>query len=124
MRNGNGIQGFLERPARQRWARAILCLLFALSTVLFLGQSASAMPHSTVVHVESADGGAHPCDGDHTYSVGHCGTSSPCSFCAPLSTELSDSYGPATNPPVVAETLSLGCVTRPRIQPPRLSLQA
>lgn len=124
MRNGNGMQGLPGRTARQRWARVVLSLLFALSVVLFLGQSASAFPHSSAIHVESADGGAHSCDGDHAYTAGHCGTSSSCSFCAPLNAEQLESCGPAANPPVVAETFSFGCVIRPYIQPPRLSVQA
>lgn len=124
MRNGSGMQGLPGDAARQRRSRVILCLLFALSAVLFLGQSASAFPYSSAVHVESADGGVHSCDGDHAYTAGHCGTSTSCSFCAPLDAEQLEGYGPAANPPIAVEMLSFGCVIRPHIQPPRHSLQA
>jgi hypothetical protein len=124
MRDGDGIERSAKATAHQRWARAILCLLFAFSTVLFLGHSVPAQAHSGAVHVEiSADGG-DPCDVDYGFSAEHCGTSSTCSFCGPLDTEWSQFDRTAAGPLPIAGTHIVGCVTQPHFQPPRLPLQA
>jgi len=124
MRHGDGMRGSAKGAARQRWARAILCLLFAFGTVLYLGHSAPAQLLSAAVQVDSASAGADPCDADRAHDVAPCGTSSACSLCAPLGTALTEFHGTATNPFAAAAALAVGRATRPQIQPPRLLLQA
>lgn len=124
MRDGDGMGRSAEGTAHQRWAQMILSLLFAFSTILFLGHSVPAQPHSGAVYVEIAGDGGDPCDVDHASSVEHCGTSSACSICAPLDTERSQFDRAAAKPLPISEALIVGCVTRPHFQPPRLALQA
>lgn len=110
--------------ARQRWARVILCLLFALSAILFLGHSPSAQPHPGPAHVEIAADGGDPCEVDHASGVDHCGTTSSCSFCAPLDADWPQLDRTAASPRLTPEAHIGGCVARPHFQPPRLALQA
>ena len=124
MRHGEGMRGSAKGAARQRWARAVLCLLFAFGTVLYLGHSAPAQPFSTAVHVEDAGAAAESCHVNHVHNAEPCGTSSACSVCAPLNAALTESHGTATNPFAAAAALAVGRATRPQIQPPRLLLQA
>lgn len=120
----NGRKGSSMGTARQRWASAILCLLFAFSTVLFLSQSVPTQTLSGSAHFEAAAGGGDPCDLDDASGVQHCGTSSTCSFCAALDADLPELDGTSASSLVIAEMHAVGRETRPHFQPPRLPLQA
>ena len=111
-------------PARWRWAGVLLCLLFALGTVLHVAHATPAQAHAPVLQVVAVSDAADPCVPGHAAAGEHCQPTSGCPFCAPVATGVALFHSPPARPPMAAAALLRGRVILPHFHPPRPALHA
>lgn len=124
MRQVHGMGLSAKGTASLRWQRMVFCLLFALSTLFYMDQSASAQVHATALHVASASDEANPCGNGPGSAGHHCQAAGVgCSLCAPVATTSIVPDRTSTPASVMAEQIALGDVANPLFRPPKLPLQ-
>ena len=124
MQQGHGMGISAKGTARWRWRRMIFCLLFALSTLFYMGYLTTAQVHATALHIVSASDEANPCEKGPGSAGHHCQAAGVgCLLCAPVATTSITPDRTSTPVSVMAEQIALGDVASPLFRPPKLPLQ-